>query len=445
MGVATVLSGPTPAIAEQSLKDALRLAFETNPTIQAERARQRATSEARAQAWAAALPQITGTASYSEVDTESTFAQPVNPSDPQIPFPTSAQFSPLTAQADGSLVVFNGLRNVNTIRQARSRVKAGGAQLAATEQDVLLRTATAFFDVSRDSEVYAVNLNNLKVLSRQREEAALRFKVGDVTRTDVAQSEARLAGARAEVAASQAALAISRAGLAELTGETPQTLEDDPAKPDTPDNLNAAQSLARAYAPGVIAAKANEIASRRGIALAKGAFSPEVSLTSQYQYSEDTNAFTTQDEQFSYGVRATVPIFLGGLNISRVREARALNDADRRRVLEAERRAEAAVTAAWEQWMAAKATIASATAAVDANELALKGVRREAELGARTTLDVLNAEQELLGSTVSLANAERDARVAAFSILSSAGLLTIDAASGDARLEDAENVVRETR
>ncbi|MEM6414119.1 MAG: TolC family outer membrane protein [Pseudomonadota bacterium] len=408
---------------QQALADVLRMAFETNPTIQAERASQRAVDEIKAQAWAAALPQVTGTAAAQRIETESSFIG-------AIPFPTDAEFEPLSLQADGQLVVFNGLRNVNSIRQARARVKAGGAQLVSVEQDVLLRTATAFFDVVRDDEVYQSNFNNLKVLTRQREEAQLRFDVGEVTRTDVAQADARLAGARAQLANAQAALAISRANLTELIGDVPQTLEKNPKLPQAPKDFDIARQLARNYAPGVIGAKANEVASRRGVAIAKGAFAPEVALTSQYLYTENVTAFTLNDEQFSYGLRATVPIFTGGLNLSRVREAKARHEADKRRVTEAERRAEVRATTAWQQLQASELTISSATAEVNANELALRGVRREAQLGSRTTLDVLNAEQELLRANVNLANAKRDSRVAIFSVLASAGLLTLEAASG---------------
>ena len=322
--------------------------------------------------------------------------------------------------------MFNGFRNVNQIRQAAARVRAGGAQLAAVEQDVLLQVATAYFDVVRDSGVYKANVNNVDVLVSQQKEAQLRFDVGELTRTDLAQAAARLAGARAQLTTSQASLSISRARFAELTGGLPGTLDDNPPLPPVPESREAALAQAAILAPPVLAARANEESSRKQIAIAKSVFTPDVALTSTYQYSDEPSAFTATDEQFSYGVRATIPIFQGGLNFSRVREARALNDADRRRVEEAERRTQAIVTSAWEQLQAANANIVSAKAQREANELALQGVLREAQLGARTTLDVLNAEQEYLNAEVALANATRDARVALFSLLSGTGLLTIE-------------------
>ncbi|MCA8888149.1 MAG: TolC family outer membrane protein [Parvularculaceae bacterium] len=328
-------------------------------------------------------------------------------------------------QVTGEQPIFTGFRNYNAIRQARSRVQAGAAQLTLVEQDVLQRGAQAYFDVVRDMEVYQATANNVQVLLRQQEEASLRFEVGEVTRTDVAQADARLAQSRAQLTTAQARLAVSRATFAQIFGMSPATLEENPELPPTPATLDEAMQVAAELSPVIIRAKMTEQASRRGVAIAKGAFSPTVSLTASYQYADEPSSFVLDDEQFAYGARASIPIFLGGLNISRVREAKALNEADRRRVDEADRQARAQVTSAWEQLSAARANINSATSQVAANELALTGVRRENQLGVRTTLDVLDAEQEYLNAQVSLANAERDARSATFTLLAAMGVLTL--------------------
>ena len=170
-------------------------------------------------------------------------------------------------------------------------------------------------------------------------------------------------------------------------------------------------------------AQMREEASRRGVALAKGAFSPTVSLRAEYQYAEEPSSFIEQDERFAYGVRVTAPIFLGGLRLSRVREARAINSADRRRITVAERQVDARVTIGWQRLTAARANIVSSQTQVRANALALDGVRREAEVGVRTTLDVLDAEQEYLDAQVALANAERDARATTYELLASIGAI----------------------
>ncbi|MEZ5897236.1 MAG: TolC family outer membrane protein [Parvularculaceae bacterium] len=407
----------------QSLTEALGVAYDSNPTIQAERARQRATNEAKAQAWANALPQVSAGANYNKIDQDQTINSAafggVGSSARTFDLETKA------VQVTGEQPIFTGFRNYNAIRQARARVQAGAAQLTLVEQDVLQRGAQAYFDVVRDMEVYQATANNVQVLLRQQEEASLRFEVGEVTRTDVAQADARLAQSRAQLTTAQARLAVSRATFAQIFGMSAATLEENPELPPTPATLDEAMQVASELSPVIIRAKMTEQASRRGVAIARGAFSPTVSLTASYQYADEPSSFVLDDEQFAYGARASIPIFLGGLNISRVREAKALNEADRRRVDEADRQARAQVTAAWEQLSAARANINSATSQVAANELALTGVRRENQLGVRTTLDVLDAEQEYLNAQVSLANAERDARSATFSLLAAMGVLTL--------------------
>ncbi len=426
---ATALFAPGAAYS-QTLDEALARAYESNPTIAAERARQKATKQLKAQAIAQSLPQIEASGSYSKTDQDQSFNQTVFGQ--TVVTDRNFNFESKSVQVAGQQSIFTGLRNFNAFRAAKARVKAGDAQLALVEQDVLQRASAAYFDVIRDLKVYEVTASNVEVLLRQKREAELRFEVGEVTKTDVAQAEARLAQSRAQLTTAQAQLAVSRATFSEIIGDAPADLEPAPAMPPTPNSLDEAKEIARIAAPLVLRAKQNEEASRRDVAVAKGAFAPTVSVTASYQYSDQPSSFVLQDEQFSYGVRASVPLFLGGLNISRTREAKALNEADRRRVEESERRATSAVTSAFEQLMAARANIVSATSQVAANELALTGVRREAQIGVRTTLDVLDAEQEFLNAQVALANAERDARTSTFTLLAAMGVLGPDFAEGGA-------------
>lgn len=413
----------------QTLEEALTMAYEANPTIGAERARQQATRQLTAQAVAQALPQVQASANYTKIDDTQSFNQSVFGQT----VVTEREFNldSRGVQVSGEQPIFTGLRNFNAIKAARARVKAGNAQLALVEQDVLQRAAQSYFDVVRDMKVYEATKNNVDVLLRQQREAQLRFEVGEITKTDVAQADARLAQSRAQFTTAQARLAVSRAAFAEIIGQQPASLEDDPVLPPAPASLDDAKSIAAQASPAIVRARMAEEASRRNIDIAKSAFAPTVSLTASYQYAEEPNSFINNDEQFAYGVRATMPVFLGGLNISRVKEATALHDADRRRIEEAERRATAAVTSSWEQLSAARANIVSATSQVAANELALAGVRREAQLGTRTTLDVLDAEQEFLNAQVALANAERDARAATFQLLASMGVLGPDVEDGE--------------
>ena len=424
LALVSLMAGAAPASAE-SLRDALALAYETNPTIRAERARLRATGEARAQAWAGALPQVSANGSIDQTDLTQTVQFPINEQgDLAPPSGDNVDFTAIAVGVEASQPVFTGFRNFNAIKQARARIRAGGAQLIATEQQVLRDAATAYFDVQLTMAIYQLNLKNVEVLRRQNEMAQVRFEVGEITRTDVAQSEARLADARAQLSQAQGNLAVARAGYAQLIGRAPGDLEPVEELPELPDALEAAQSLAREFAPAAVGARERAEVSRRQIAIARGSLLPSVSLTTSYQYAEDPTPFTVDSEQFAYGVRASVPIFQGGLNYSRIREARALHASDRAGVIEAERQVEAQVNASWQNLVAARVIITSAQASVDANQLALEGVRREAMVGTRTTLDVLDAEQELLNAEVSLVNARRDEQTAAFSLLAAAGLLT---------------------
>ncbi len=437
---APLLSAP-PAAAE-TLRDALALAYQTNPTIRAERARLKAVRETKAQAWAGALPQLSASGNYNRVDSSQTsiiFADPSQP--PGTAGVNTAKLDTLSAAINAEQPIFTGFRNYNAIRQAGARVRAGGAQLVATEQQVLNDVATAYFNVQRNMAVYALNSQNVNVLLRQQEMAAVRFEVGEITRTDVAQADARLAGAHADLSRAQSDLAVARATYAQLVGQAPGELQPVDELPILPDTHETAQALAMEFAPALIAAQEQSEVSRRQIAIARSALLPSVSLTAGYQYAEEPSSFIDSDEQFAYGARATVPLFLGGINYSRVREAKALHASDRSRLAEAERQVEAQVTAAWQRLVAARAIIQSAAASADANRLALEGVKQETLVGTRTTLDVLNAEQELLNAEVVLVSAQHDAQAAAFALLAAVGVLTpeaigiADVAQGDSALE----------
>lgn len=430
LAFATFCLASSPSASAETLKDALALAYETNPTIRAERARLQATKEARAQAWAGALPQISATGAYSRTDSSQT--SEFGDSDEKL--------DTLTAGVTAEQPVFTGFRNFNAIKQAGARIRAGGAQLVATEQQVLSDVASAYFNVQRNMAVYELRKKNVAVLIRQKEMATARFEVGEITKTDVAQAEARLAEAQARLSSSQGDLAVARAQYAQLVGRAPGDLEPVEQLPELPETLDAAQALASQFAPALVGAQEQAEVSRRQIGIARGAILPSVSLTAGYQYAEEPSFFVDNSEEFSFGARASVPLFLGGANYSRIREAKALHRSDRARLVEAERLVEAQTISAWERLIAARAVSVSAEASVEANQLALEGVRQEALVGTRTTLDVLNAEQELLNAEVTLVSARRDTQSAAFALLAAIGVLTpdaigIDLAEGDERLD----------
>lgn len=416
-----------PSASAETLNDALALAYQTNPTIRAERARLRAVRETKAQAWAGALPQISASASYQKTDQTVSSLFGADPGNP-MPMSQSTNFEPLAAGVTAEQPVFTGFRNYNAIKQAGARIRAGGAQLAATEQKLLLDVAAAYFNVQRNMAVFELSNRNVIVLGRQKEMAQARFDVGELTRTDVAQAEARLAESRARLSTAQGDLAIARSAYAQLVGQLPGDLEPVETLPQLPDTIEDAQAVASQYAPALISAREQSEISRRQVNIARGAFLPSVSLTAGYQYAEEPSFFVNNSEEFSFGARASLPIFLGGLNFSKVREAKALHSSDRSLVAAAQRDVDAQTISAWERLAAARAVAVSAASSVEANKLALVGVRREAEVGTRTTLDVLNAEQELLNAEVSLVSAQRDAQTAAYGLLAAIGMLTPEAA-----------------
>jgi len=412
--------GQTGASAE-SLRDALGIAYRTNPSIQSQRAQLRATGELKSQALAALLPQINGQLAIQRSDQTQVLAFQGQPAQTQ-----EATLDQFNYGVSGEQLIFDGFRSMHAVKQAAAQIDAAEAQLIGVEQQLLRDVAIAYFDVVRDEAVYNLNRSNVEVLLKQQEQAQVRFRVGEITRTDVAQADARLAGARADLTNASAQLAVSRSRYAELVGQLPGSLEPEPPAPALPPSLDAAKTLGREIAPAVLVARATERASKRNVKIAKGAFSPRATVNADYQFADGSSPFILENENFSYGARVNVPILQGGARLSRIREAKALNDRDRQRIFEAERQVEAQIISAWEQLQAATATIESANVQVEANELALRGVRKEALVGTRTTLDVLNAELELLNAQVALETAKRNEQTATYGLLAAVGMLTPD-------------------
>lgn len=416
---AMVLAAPARA---QTLVEALSSAWETNPTLAAERARQRETREQGPQAVAGLLPRIQASGGASELQDDSRL--------------DAAAFggvgatrrvidrNPVSGRVELQQSVYDGLRGVNTLRAARARVRAGAARLVDVEQSVLQEAAVAYFDVLRDTMNFESGANQVDVLLKQLRQEEARRKAGESSATDVAQAEARLARARAGLASAQAQLSMSRTAFARIIGEEPSALERSPALPKVPDSVADAIEAAKADAPELLEAREAEKAAVREVAVARGVFQPALTFGAAYSYDKDPSAFTLSNEQKTIGLRANVPLFTGGLNLSRLREAKARADQARARVEEAERQIAADARDAFEQLSAARATIAAARVEADSARVALEGVRREQFFGERTTLDVLNAEQELLNAQTRLAGAERNERAATMALLAAMGALT---------------------
>ncbi len=403
-------------VSADSLEDALVQTYESNPTLLAQRAQLRATDEGIAQAVSNWRPTVTVTGTYGSNDVRTD----VGPA----PTPAGVTNDPFSGSITASQNIFRGFRSFNELAQARANVRAGRAALHSTEQQVLLSAITAYLDVIRDEAVVRLRQNNVSVLERQLEASQDRFDLGDATRTDVAQSEARLSLARSNLTSAEAQLTVSRSAYQRIVGMPPVDLQDPDGLPAHPADEATAIASALANNPTLQAAIESENASRRAVDVAMGALLPSVRVDGSFSHSENAGGFDTQSDSASVTGVLTVPLYQSGAEYSAIRAARQSNSADRIRIAETERSVREAVANAWESLRATTSVIESSREQVRANEIAFEGVTQEAQVGSRTTLDVLDAEQELLDSRVSLVRAERDEFVAAYSLLSAMGQLT---------------------
>ena len=418
MAIATVITGSYAASAD-TLKDAMAAAYASNPQLLAQRAALRAVDEGVARARSGYLPNLDGTYTYSNGErTESGAAE-------------GEAFASESFGLTANYNLFRGFQDKNNITQAKSSVKAGRAQLQSVEQQILLGAVTAYMNVVRDTATVDLRQNNIQVLERQLQASQDRFRVGEVTRTDVAQSEARLENAKSALLTADAALATSRAQYGRVVGQTPGTLDTPEMKPELPTDLDTAIELAMELSPGVLAARHNEEAAASGVRSAKGALLPTVGIqgswsdNTQSRFEPAANAtLSTSSQSKSIGVQVSVPLYGGGARYSDIRRAKQLRSQRRLDIHQAERVAQENVFVAWDNYRAAVGQITSSQASVRANEIALEGVKQEAYVGSRTTLEVLNAEQELLNARVSLVRARRDEMVAAYNLVSATGKLT---------------------
>ena len=410
---AVVLAVMGGAASAQTLEETLVAAYRSNPVLAAQRARLEQTEEGYAQARSQRLPGLSANASISESDTwGSTFGGGGGGGSGSAGYGLSLNQS-----------LYEGGRISGQIDAAMARIEAGQEQLRSVEQDVFLSAVSAHADVVRDQQVVAIRSNNVQVLAEQLRAARDRFEVGEITRTDVAQAEARLSGAQAQLSAAQAALAASRAAYLRIAGIDPVEPAAPGVAPFVPDSYPAAVDVAITNNPDLLAAQYAEIAAQQGVRIARSAMRPNVGLSASA--SETRESDFSGDAQGSAQIRAQVsmPIFTGGLNRSRVREATSAADEARLQGVSARRQVVEGVSNAWNGYLAALAVIESSREAVRANEIAFDGVEQEAFVGLRTTLDVLNAEQELLNSRLDLVRAERDLTVASYGLMQAMGLL----------------------
>ncbi len=440
--VCGVLVGPAVLAGQahgQTLDEALAAAYANSPVLRAERAGLRATDEQVPQALSNWRPTIDVTGDIKRSDTFANVRSiTAGGAGDQIRTPRGVALN-LTQP------VFRGLRTLAATRQAENTVKAARARLLSAEQDVLLDAATAYMDVVRDQAVLDLEIGNENVLRRELEATRERFEVGEVTRTDVSQAEARLAGATADRIQAEGDLVESRAVYRNVVGEAPRKLTAPAPLGGLPAEREAAFDLARDDHPDVVSALFDERAARDRVKGVGGELLPTVNLNAKASRDFESFNNTSRFDEKSIGATVTMPLYQSGAVYSRLREAKQTVGQERLEVTQARRDVVQGVTQAWEALQTARARIVSFTAQVGANEIALEGVKREAEVGARTVLDTLDAEQELLDASTNLVGAQRDEVVAAFGLKAAVGQLTARQLNLAVDFYDPERHYREVR
>jgi outer membrane protein len=425
-GVATAALALVPARAD-TLEWALVQAYQNNPVLNAQRASLRAQDEAVPQALSGYRPRVAVTASVGSQYT-STLSKGVSAALAGPVYDVNhAAFTPHAVGVTATQTLFNGFQNANKTRQAEAQVSSGRATLAVTEQTVLLNAATAYMNLVRDAAILELQQKNVEVLQEQLRQTRDRFNVGEVTRTDVAQAESRLAAGRAQVLQAESNYISSRASYRQAIGVEPGKLA--PAAPVdrfSPKTLAAAIEAGREFNPAVAAAMFGIDVALLQVKINEGSLLPVVTGQVSVQQAWETNTSTLL-QQFNASIvgQVTVPLYQGGQEYSLIRQAKETLG-QQRITLDTQRdQVQANVTQSWGQLEAAKAQIQATQAQVNSAEIALNGVREEARVGQRTTLDVLNAQQELVNARVALVTAQHDRVVASYALLASVGGLSV--------------------
>lgn len=407
------LAVAAPAAAEP-LNEAMLSAVQTNPTLAAQKSRLNATREALPQAWSEALPQVSLTAGASNSDVDHITPNP----------PASRDWS---ATASGSQLLFGSGRIIATTRAARAEIRGAVADYNEALQDLLLNVTTAYADMLRAQAVVQAQqttADNLTVLARY---AQAQFDAGVVTRTDVAQAQARLAQARTQLVQAQGAMAAAVQAYIRLVGHAPSDLSAPPDAGGLPADLQSALDVAGRGSFVLASAIAAVDQAHANVQVAASAGRPTVSLQASHSVSGEWGhgASNEQPTDDSVGLRLSWPLFQGGLVRSRIRQSDALATASNYDLVAAQRSVQESVTNSWTGLASARASVDSAQQQVTAAELAYRGIRLEQETGLRSTIDVLNQEQDLLTARLALAQAQRDLIVAERAMLASMGQLQV--------------------
>lgn len=399
----------------ETIASALARAYVGNPTLGGQRAAVRATDENVPQALAGFRPSVTATANSGIQGLSGVVSRSRR----------SLTTLPSTVGLQVNQNLFNGFRTVNSTRQAESQVLGARESLRTAETTTLFNGAQVYMNVLRDTAILDLQRNNRDVLEQQLEQTRVRFRVGEVTRTDVAQAESRLALARSQVSAAESNLQTSIATYRQIIGIEPRHLATgSPIDRLVPRTLTAAVQIGLEEHPAVAAALHAVDAAELQVKIVEGELAPTLGVTANVAQSWDQQFPGDRFASASIVGQLSVPIYTGGAVYARVRQAK--ETAGQRRIeAEATRdQVRAGIVSAWGSLEASKASILAAQAQVDAARIALIGVREESRVGQRTTLDILNQQQELLNAQVNLITSQRDRVVASYAVAQATGRLS---------------------
>jgi outer membrane protein len=429
-----ILASVLPASAE-TLEQAMAEAYQTNPTILAERSKLRATDELVPEALANWRPTVTLSGNITRSNTfdylggssgigGTTSGTPSGSQAPSSVNNNALVYNNDTMGVQVTEAIYRGGRTTAQTRQAEAQIAAERAQLDLTEEQVMLNVATAYLNLVQAQSVLQLSINNEQVLQRQLDAVNDRFRVGEVTRTDVAQAQSRLSAAHADRTQSEGSLRTARAAYLQTVGHLPSTVDYPAGLPALPVSLEQAQTLASGQNPSINNAQSTYQAALEGIDLIAGEFLPTVSVTGAAQRMINFDGPSTLENLAEASLNISVPLYQQGQEYARLRAQKQTAGQTRATLDQTRRDVEDAITASWESLATGTARRASYRDQIKAAAIALEGVQRENQVGSRTVLDVLNAEQEYLQAQVNEVQAHHDEILAAYQLLNATGQLT---------------------
>ncbi len=422
---ALLVSVSLPAASHAAtLKEALGQAYMANPSLQAARSQLEATAEELPSAYAGFLPNVS--ANYERGRDEQKYGSRTD--DNQVK----------NRQIQATQPIFNGFGSVAEVKRAQNLITAEQHRLTAVEQEILSDAVTAYMDVVRAQRVLELNLSNVQVLTEQLQATKDRFELGETTRTDVAQSEARLSRAVSDKTVAEGALVAAKANYLQVVGTEPVNVSMPTSLPGIPGTLTESINLATEHNPNVLFSEYRADAAENDIYIAGSRILPSANVQAIKRKEDGLASFfgSTEREVDSVMFNVNIPLYQSGSEYAQVRQNKRTREQRNNELQDSRNKAVEQVTRAWENVRTSRATIKSTTDAVNAAQIALEGVKQEAELGARTVLDILDAEQELFITRVNLVSAQRNEVIATYSLLAALGELTAESQQLDVERYD---------